>query len=134
MGGRSICHEPTLLQVIDQSREILHHLGWTQYFNRMQVFNINVALAFFQNIQGGFSVIWGIQIQNTDSIIAEVKVLPNKGTQWTDKYTTLREAMDSFAEPGEEFDKKGKGLNPTSLSEPWRELAGMVQRYITCDR
>jgi hypothetical protein len=69
----------------------------------------------------------------TDAIIAEVTGLPNEGTQWTKKYTTLKEAVESFAEPGEEFDKKGKGLNPTALSEPWRELAGMIQRYITCD-
>jgi len=41
--------------------------------------------------------------------------------------------VELFAEPGEEFDKKGKGLNPTALSEPWRELAGVVQRNITCD-
>jgi hypothetical protein len=42
--------------------------------------------------------------------------------------------VESFAEPREEFDKKGKGLNPTSLSDPWRELAGMIHIYITCDR
>jgi hypothetical protein len=133
MGGRSILREPTLLQVTDQAREILHHLGWTQYFNRLQGFDINVALAFFQNLQGGVSVIRGIQIPVIDAIIAEVTGLPNEGTQWTGKYTTLKEVVESFAEPGEEFDKKGKGLNPTALSEPWRELAGMVQRYITCD-
>jgi hypothetical protein len=40
--------------------------------------------------------------------------------------------VESFAKLGEEFDKKGKGLNPTSLSELWRELAGVVQRYFTC--
>jgi hypothetical protein len=40
--------------------------------------------------------------------------------------------VESFEKLGEEFDKKGKGLNPTTLSEPWRELAGVVKRYITC--
>jgi hypothetical protein len=45
--------EPTLLQVTDQSREIIHRLGWTQYFNRLQGFDVNVTLAFFQNLQGG---------------------------------------------------------------------------------
>jgi hypothetical protein len=41
--------------------------------------------------------------------------------------------VESFIDPGEELDKKGKGLNPNALSEPWRELAGVIQRYITCD-
>jgi hypothetical protein len=29
MGGRSIYRDPTFLQVTDQERVILHHLGWT---------------------------------------------------------------------------------------------------------
>jgi hypothetical protein len=33
MGGRSVHQEPTLLQVTEQAREILHRLGWTEYFN-----------------------------------------------------------------------------------------------------
>jgi hypothetical protein len=51
-----------------------------------------------------------------------------------EKYTALKEAVESFIEPREEFDKKGKGLNPTALSEPWRKLVGVIQRYITCNR
>ena len=31
------------------------------------------------------------------------------------------------------MDKKRKGLNPSTLSEPWKELAGIVQWDITCD-
>jgi hypothetical protein len=31
------------------------------------------------------------------------------------------------------LDKKGKGLNPSTLREPWKELARIIQRYITCD-
>ena len=45
----------------------------------------------------------------------------------------LKEAVEYFVDPREELDKKGKGLNPSTLSEPWKELAGVIQRYITCD-
>jgi hypothetical protein len=45
----------------------------------------------------------------------------------------LKEAVESFVEPREELDKKGKGLNPSALSKQWRELAGVIQIYITCD-
>jgi hypothetical protein len=73
------------------------------------------------------------ELRSLEEIIAEVTGLPNTGIQWTGKYTTLKEAVESFVDPGEELDKKGKGLNPSALSEPWKELAGVIQRYITCD-
>jgi len=117
-GGRIIRREPTLLQVTYQDREILNHLGWIEYFNRLQGFDTNIALAFFQNLQQEISIFRGIQIPVIDAIITEVTGFPNEGTKWTGKYTTLQEVLESFAKPGEEFDKKGKGLNPSTLSEP----------------
>jgi hypothetical protein len=80
MGGRSIRHEPSLLQVTNQAKEILLHLGWTNYFNRLQGFDVNVAVAFSQNLQGGVSVIQGIQILVIDAIIVEVTGLLDEGT------------------------------------------------------
>jgi hypothetical protein len=41
--------------------------------------------------------------------------------------------VETFTGPREELDKKGKGLNPSTLREPWKELAGIIQWYITCD-
>jgi hypothetical protein len=55
------------------------------------------------------------------------------GIQWTGRYTTLKEAMETFTDPREELDKKGKGPNPSTLKEPWKELAGIIQWYITFD-
>jgi hypothetical protein len=69
----------------------------------------------------------------TEKIIVEVSGLPNEGTPWKGKYTTLKEVVESFMEPREELDKKGKGLNPATLSEPWRELTRVIQMYTTCD-
>jgi hypothetical protein len=56
------------------------------------------------------------------------------GIQWTGRYTTLKEAIESFTDLGEELDKKGKGLNPNTLREPWKEVEGIIPWYITCDR
>jgi hypothetical protein len=133
MGGRGVRREPTLLQVTEQARDILHRLGWTEYFNRLQGYDTNVTLEFFQNLQGEVSMVRGIQISVTPKILAEVTGLPNMGIQWTGRYTTLKEAVETFTDPGEELDKKGKGLNPSTLREPWKELAGIIQWYITCD-
>ena len=63
-----------------------------------------------------------IQIPVTPEIVVEVTGLPNSSIQWTGRYTTLKEVVESFVDPGEELDKKGKGLNPSTLSEPWKEL------------
>jgi hypothetical protein len=45
----------------------------------------------------------------------------------------LKEAVETFTDPGEELDKKGKGLNPSTLRGSRKELAGIIQWYITCD-
>jgi len=60
MGGRSVHRDPTLLRVTEQAREILHHLGWTEYFNHLQGDDTNVTLEFFQNLQGKISTVQGI--------------------------------------------------------------------------
>jgi hypothetical protein len=133
MGGRSVHRESTLLQITEQAREILHRLGRIEYFSCLQGYDTNVTLEFFQNLQGEISTVQGIQIYVTLEIVAKVTGLPNIGIQWTGKYMKLREVVEPFTESGEELDKKGKVLNSSALSEPWKELAGIVQYYITCD-
>jgi hypothetical protein len=53
--------------------------------------------------------------------------------QWTRIYTMIKEVVEYFLYPGEELDKKGMGLNSNTLSEPWKDLEGVIHRYITCD-
>jgi hypothetical protein len=38
-----------------------------------------------------------------------------------------------FRRPWRIVGQKVKGLNPNTLSEPWKELVGVIHRYITCD-
>jgi hypothetical protein len=83
MGGRGVRREKTLLQVIEKARDILHQMGWTDYFNRLQGYDTNVTLEFFQNLQGEISMVQGIQILVTPEILVEVTGLPNTGIQWT---------------------------------------------------
>jgi hypothetical protein len=127
MGGRGVHREPTLLQVIEKAREILHCLGWLEYFNCFQGYDTNVTLEFFQNLQGEISMVQGIQISFTLKILAEVISLPNMDIQWTGRCTTLKEAVKTFTNLGEELDKKRKRLNPSTLKEPWKELVGIIQ-------
>jgi len=41
--------------------------------------------------------------------------------------------MGLFTNPGEELVCKGKGFHPASFGEPWKDLADIIQRYITSD-
>lgn len=39
--------------------------------------------------------------------------------------------MEVFRDKEQELIKKGKGIRPSYLGEPWGELAQIVQKYIT---
>jgi hypothetical protein len=66
----------------------------------------------------------GIQISVTPEILAEVTGLPNTGIQWTGRYTTLKEAVETFTNLGEELDKKGKDSTPVPSENHGRNLHG----------
>ena len=69
----------------------------------------------------------------TDVVIAEVSGLPMEETIWSQKHVLLQDVVENFKDEGEQVVRKGKGIQPSSLAEPWRELASIIQRYITCD-
>jgi len=75
----------------------------------------------------------GIQITVTDVVIVEVSGLPAEGPVWADKRLKLHDAMENFRDEGQELIKKGKGIQSSSLGDPWGELARIFQNYITCD-
>ena len=69
----------------------------------------------------------------TDAVINEVSGLLAEGTIWSQKHVLLQDAVENFKDEGEQVVRKGKGIQPSSLAEPWRELASIIQRYITYD-
>lgn len=75
----------------------------------------------------------GRQITIIDVVIVKVSGLPVEGPAWADKRLMLHNTMEIFRDKGQELIKKGKGIRPYSLGEPWGELAQIFQNYITCD-
>lgn len=75
----------------------------------------------------------GRQITVSDAMIAKVSRLPAEGPVWAGKQLKLQDAIKDFRDEGHELIKKGKGIRPSSLGEPWGELARIVQNYNTCD-
>jgi len=93
-----------------------------------------VAIKFLQNLQDDLSIVRGRLIVVSDIVIAEVSGLPAVGPIWTHKKLRLQDAMATFWDEGQNLIVKGKGVHPSSLGQPWIELARVVQSYITCDR
>lgn len=69
----------------------------------------------------------------TDAIIVEVSGLPAIRPIWMHTKLRLQEAIATFRDEGQNLIVKGKGIQPSSLGEPWTELARIIQSYITCD-
>ena len=126
MGGRAIRSEPQQLTISAAAREILERAGWLNYFNRLQESNETVAMEFLQNLQDDHSTVRGKRIAVTDDIIAEVSGLPATGPVWTLKKERLQKIMEIFQDEGQSLTIKGKGVLPTTLGEPWIELARTV--------
>jgi hypothetical protein len=47
-------------------------------------------LVFFQNLQGGVSMVRDIGILVTEEIIVDLRGLPNAGIEWSGKHTMLK--------------------------------------------
>lgn len=133
MGGKAVRSKPCKLTVSAAAREILERAGWLNYFSRLQESNETVVMEFLQNLQENHSTIGGRRIMVTNKIIAEVTGLPAAGPVWTLKKERLHGIMELFQDEGQSLTVKGKGVLPTTLGEPWTELAKVVQSYITCE-
>ena len=68
----------------------------------------------------------GRQITVSDAVIVEVFGLPAEGPVWTNKWLKLQDAIEIFKEEGKELIIKGKGVRPSSVGEPWGELARVI--------
>ena len=75
----------------------------------------------------------GRKIIVSDVVIAEVFGLPAEGPMWTNKRRKFHDVIETFKDEEQELIIKGKGVRPSSLGEPWGELARVVQNFITCD-
>ena len=56
-----------------------------------------------------------------------------EGKKWIDKHVLIQEAVSVYHNPNEKLVRKGKGIYPAFLKQPWQELAVIIQNYITCD-
>ena len=68
----------------------------------------------------------GRQITVSNAVIVEISGLPTKGPVWVTNILKLHDAIETFMDEGQELIKKRKGVQTSSLGEPWGELARIL--------
>ena len=62
----------------------------------------------------------------SEEVLAEVTQLLAEGVKWVDKHILLYSAIEAFEDLGERLVRTGKGIHPSTLQQPWQELAVIV--------
>ena len=61
---------------------IFQAAGWTEFFERLDGFNREATLQFALNLTKTHSEVWGLRIEVSEAIIAEVIGIPQVGRAW----------------------------------------------------
>ena len=72
-------YEPSNMQEFTRNAEvfsIFQAVGWTEFFQRLNVFHREATLQFALNLIETHSEVWGSRIEVSESIVAEVTSLP----------------------------------------------------------
>ena len=115
-----------MLEIFERSREILVRAGWMSYFTRLQVLSSEISLEFLHHLQNGQSIVKGVRIIVSKGLIAELSRLSTEGAVWSKNHVMLHDMVEIFKDASEELTRKGKGIQPSSLGEPWCELTSVV--------
>ena len=81
---------------------------------------MRIAIEFLQNLQEGKNRVNGRTIPVIEEIIIEVSGIPMQGERWAEKHLLLREAVTIYQDSDEPLERKNRGINPTSLHQPWQ--------------
>ena len=78
-------HEPPNMQELRRNTEvfsIFQDAGWTEFFQCLNGFHYEAALQFTLNLTETHSEVWGLHIEFSEAIVAEVTGLPQVGRAW----------------------------------------------------
>lgn len=89
LGGQSVWHESSHLKITIEAHDTLNHVGWLDYFERIQRFDREVALEFMQNLSEGIMTVKNLQVQVDESNISKVMILVEVGEKWYGMNTSL---------------------------------------------
>ena len=110
---------------------IFQAAGWTDFFECLNGFHCESALQFALNLTETHSKVWGLHIEVSEAIMAEVTSLPQVGRTWFRHQTPATAAVQDFLMEGEQVQMRQRGIVLQSLPQPWNQVAIFLKKYIT---
>ena len=96
-------------------------------------FHCETTLQFTLNIIETHSKVWGLRIEVSEAIVAEVTDHPQVGRAWFGRRTPNPTAVQDFLREGEHIQPSRRGIALQSLPHPWNQVAIFLKKYITCE-
>ena len=78
-------YEPSNMQELTRNAEvfsIFQAAGWTKFFQRLNGFHHEASLQFALNLTETHLEVWGLCIEFSEAIVAEVTGIPQEGRAW----------------------------------------------------
>ena len=94
---------------------IFQAAGWTEFFQRLNGFHHEIALQFALNLTETHSKVWGLRIELSKAIVAEVTGLPQVGRTWFGQRTPNPVVVQDFLKEGEHIQSSRRGIALQSL-------------------
>jgi hypothetical protein len=137
MGGPLVRSDPNnTVDVYEHEgvAEIFRESGWLYYFMCLRGFNESIALEFAMMLQNQTATVRGIKIPVSVPIIEKVTGFPEDGELWFQRRSSSATLREEFTRgTSEELVGSDKGVLRSSLIEPWRHVAYIVQKFLTCE-
>ena len=99
-------HEPPNMWELRRNAEvftIFQVVGWTNFFQHLNGFHCETALQSALNLIETHSEVWGLRIEVSEAIVAEVTGLPQEGRAWFRHRTPTTAAVQDFLREGDQI-------------------------------
>ena len=85
-------------------------MGWTEFFQRLNGFHRETTSQFSLNLTETNSEVWGLHIEVSEAIVAEVTGLPQVGRAWFGRRTPNPAAVQDFLTEEENIQQSQRGI------------------------
>ena len=106
-------YEPSNTQELTRNAEvftIFQAAGWTEFFQHLNGFHREAALQFTLNLTETHSEVWGLRIEVSEAVVAEVTGLPQEGRAWFGRRTPTAAVVQEFLREGEQIQMTRRGI------------------------
>ena len=104
-----------------------------EFFERLNGFHREAALQFALNLTETHSEVWGLRIEFSEAIMAEVTGIPQVGRAWFGRRFPTTTAVQDFLIEGEQVQTTKRGIVLQSFPLPWNQVTFSLKKYITCE-